>query len=94
MRVKHVDEFSGAVWQMFLLPARVPHSPQRQANSVGLVVERRRLLTETDCLRFSFCLCWDEKTEKYTLFFSAVVGCLEKLLHFRQLKRKNLNENK
>ncbi|XP_031731998.1 3-hydroxyanthranilate 3,4-dioxygenase [Anarrhichthys ocellatus] len=38
--------------QMFLLPARIPHSPQRQANAVGLVVERRRLLTETDCLRY------------------------------------------
>uniref|UniRef100_A0A674N9M0 3-hydroxyanthranilate 3,4-dioxygenase n=1 Tax=Takifugu rubripes TaxID=31033 RepID=A0A674N9M0_TAKRU len=38
--------------EMFLLPARIPHSPQRQANSVGLVVERRRLLTETDCLRY------------------------------------------
>ncbi|XP_013887937.1 3-hydroxyanthranilate 3,4-dioxygenase [Austrofundulus limnaeus] len=38
--------------QMFLLPARTPHSPQRQAHTVGLVVERRRLLTETDCLRY------------------------------------------
>ncbi|XP_054456047.1 3-hydroxyanthranilate 3,4-dioxygenase-like [Anoplopoma fimbria] len=38
--------------EMFLLPARIPHSPQRQANTVGLVVERRRLLTETDCLRY------------------------------------------
>ncbi|CAL8299335.1 unnamed protein product [Merluccius merluccius] len=38
--------------QMFLLPARIPHSPQREANTVGLVVERRRLLTETDCLRY------------------------------------------
>ncbi|XP_037321921.1 3-hydroxyanthranilate 3,4-dioxygenase isoform X2 [Pungitius pungitius] len=38
--------------QMFLLPARIPHSPQRQANTVGLVVERRRLQTETDCLRY------------------------------------------
>uniref|UniRef100_A0A3B3WJC7 3-hydroxyanthranilate 3,4-dioxygenase n=1 Tax=Poecilia mexicana TaxID=48701 RepID=A0A3B3WJC7_9TELE len=38
--------------EMFLLPARIPHSPQRKANTVGLVVERRRLLTETDCLRY------------------------------------------
>ncbi|KAJ8014237.1 hypothetical protein DPEC_G00038170 [Dallia pectoralis] len=38
--------------EMFLLPARVPHSPQRQANTVGLVVERRRLQSETDCLRY------------------------------------------
>uniref|UniRef100_A0A8C9T3K8 3-hydroxyanthranilate 3,4-dioxygenase n=1 Tax=Scleropages formosus TaxID=113540 RepID=A0A8C9T3K8_SCLFO len=38
--------------EMFLLPARIPHSPQRQANTVGLVVERRRLPSELDCLRY------------------------------------------
>ncbi|CAL1577163.1 unnamed protein product [Knipowitschia caucasica] len=38
--------------EMFLLPARIPHSPQRKAGTVGLVVERRRLPTETDCLRY------------------------------------------
>ncbi|XP_032071550.1 3-hydroxyanthranilate 3,4-dioxygenase isoform X2 [Thamnophis elegans] len=38
--------------EMFLLPARIPHSPQRYANSVGLVIERRRLDTETDGLRY------------------------------------------
>lgn len=36
----------------FLLPARVPHSPQRYADTVGLVVERERLLSEMDGLRF------------------------------------------
>ncbi len=29
--------------EIFLLPARVPHSPQRFENSVGLVIERKRL---------------------------------------------------
>ncbi|MGH0189673.1 UNVERIFIED_CONTAM: hypothetical protein FKN15_036002 [Acipenser sinensis] len=37
---------------MFLLPARIPHSPQRQAGTVGLVIERQRLQSETDGLRY------------------------------------------
>lgn len=38
--------------EMFLLPARIPHSPQRQAGTVGLVIERQRLQSETDGLRY------------------------------------------
>ena len=34
--------------EVLLLPPRVPHSPQRFANSVGLVVERKRLPDEFD----------------------------------------------
>ena len=34
--------------EIFLLPARVPHSPQRFENSVGLVIERKRLNGEKD----------------------------------------------
>jgi 3-hydroxyanthranilate 3,4-dioxygenase len=33
---------------IFLLPPRVPHSPQRPANSVGLVIERYRKEGEQD----------------------------------------------
>merc|ERR1712241_1175693 len=38
--------------QVFLLPGRIPHSPQRNENTVGLVIERERLKTETDGLRY------------------------------------------
>src|SRR5262245_51247890 len=34
--------------EIFLLPARVPHSPQRPANTVGLVIERKRETEELD----------------------------------------------
>ncbi len=39
--------------EIFLLPPRIPHSPQRMFVSVGLVVERKRLEHELDgCLWF------------------------------------------
>lgn len=34
--------------EIFLLPPKVPHSPQRKANTVGLVIERYRLNGEKD----------------------------------------------
>jgi 3-hydroxyanthranilate 3,4-dioxygenase len=37
---------------IFLLPARVPHSPQRPANTVGLVVEQPRASKEEQHLRW------------------------------------------
>ncbi len=40
--------------EMFLLPAGIPHSPQRPANTIGLVIERRRQEEERDHLRW-FC---------------------------------------
>ncbi len=40
--------------EMFYLPARVPHSPQRSAGGVGLVIERKRLPHEKDGLLW-FC---------------------------------------
>ena len=47
--------------EVFLLPPDVPHSPQRPAGSVGIVVERRRERDELDgfswyCERCGHCL--------------------------------------
>ena len=36
--------------EVFLLPARVPHSPNRMENSIGLVLERQRREGERDAL--------------------------------------------
>ena len=38
--------------EIFLLPGRTPHSPQRQVDTVGLVIERKRASTEMDVLRY------------------------------------------
>eukprot|EP00056_Hartaetosiga_gracilis_P012134 m.190843 g.190843 ORF g.190843 m.190843 type:complete len:312 (+) comp13643_c1_seq7:89-1024(+) len=38
--------------EVFLLPPRIPHSPQRFKDTVGLVLERHRLKSETDGLRY------------------------------------------
>ncbi|XP_014668904.1 PREDICTED: 3-hydroxyanthranilate 3,4-dioxygenase-like isoform X2 [Priapulus caudatus] len=57
--------------EIFLLPARIPHSPQRFENTVGLVIERMREDgKEDDCLRYytdgnkevlweKWFFCWD-----------------------------------
>lgn len=54
--------------QVFLLPSRVPHSPQRpEAGSLGFVLERRRLQGEVDGLRWytDFDACDRVLWEKY-----------------------------
>jgi 3-hydroxyanthranilate 3,4-dioxygenase len=38
--------------ELYYLPPRVPHSPQRMAGSVGLVIERKRLPGELDALQW------------------------------------------
>lgn len=40
--------------QIFLLPPRIPHNPVRSANSIGMVIERRRDTVENDGLLW-FC---------------------------------------
>ena len=40
--------------EIFLLPPKVPHSPQRPANTVGLVIEKQRAQSEKDGFQW-FC---------------------------------------
>ena len=51
--------------EIFLLPARVPHSPQRPANTVGLVIERKRLEGELDGFQWYCENCGNLLYEEY-----------------------------
>ncbi len=51
--------------ETFLLPPRTPHSPQRMPDSVGLVIERRRLPHEDDGLQWYCENCNAKVYEEY-----------------------------
>lgn len=49
---------------IFLLPPKVPHSPQRPAGSIGLVIERKRLAHENDGFLWICSKCGDKLYEE------------------------------
>lgn len=51
--------------EMFLLPAKVPHSPIRSEGSIGLVVELKRTGNETDGLQWYCDKCNNKLHESY-----------------------------
>lgn len=51
--------------EIFLLPPEVPHSPQRTAGSVGLVIERKRNESHTDGLMWFCQNCNHKLYEEY-----------------------------
>ncbi len=68
--------------EMFLLPPRVPHSPQRPADTVGLVIERYRKPGENDKLMW-FCDNCHEKLHEETFELKDIVGQLKAAIeHF------------
>jgi 3-hydroxyanthranilate 3,4-dioxygenase len=60
---------------ILLLPPKVPHSPQRFAGSVGLVVERKRMPGELDGFLW-FCEKCDHKLYEEYLHVTDIVGQL------------------
>ncbi len=61
--------------EMLLLPPRVPHSPQRFADTVGLVIERKRLDHELDGFLW-FCDNCDHKLYEEYVFVDDIVAQL------------------
>jgi 3-hydroxyanthranilate 3,4-dioxygenase len=51
--------------EIFLLPPRVPHSPQRGPNTVGLVIERKRETKELDGFLWYCENCGNKLYEEY-----------------------------
>ena len=51
--------------EIYYLPPRVPHSPQRMADSIGLVIERKRLAHEMDGLQWYCERCNDKLYEEF-----------------------------
>ena len=67
---------------MFLLPPRIPHSPQRPANTIGLVVERVRKEGELDKLMW-FCEKCNHKLHEATFEMTDIVNQLPPVMnHF------------
>ena len=52
IRPRFLSKYIFCLIQIFLLPGKIPHSPQRKEDTIGLVVERERSKKELDCLRY------------------------------------------
>lgn len=75
-KVRNVEIKEG---EIFLLPPRIPHSPQRGPNTVGLVIERMRKEDELDACIW-FCENCNNELHKATFPLEDIVSQLSKLL--------------
>lgn len=78
---------------MFLLPPRIPHSPQRPANTIGVVIERYRHEGELDKLMW-FCEKCDNKLHEATFEMSDIVNQLPPVMNaFMDSEEKRTCDN-
>ena len=75
-KVKNIEIKEG---EIFLLPPKVPHSPQRGPNTVGLVIERMRKPDETDACMW-FCEKCNTQLHRAEFHLDDIVQHLTKLL--------------
>ena len=61
--------------EILLLPPKVPHSPQRFENTVGLVVERKRIANELDGFQW-YCEDCDHLLYEEFIYVDDIVGQL------------------
>ncbi|HBK84392.1 MAG TPA: 3-hydroxyanthranilate 3,4-dioxygenase [Flavobacterium sp.] len=68
---------------MFLLPAKIPHSPVREKNSIGLVIEKKRIgLNIPDGLLWFCDTCNHKLYEVYFELHNIEVDFLKHFKHF------------
>ncbi len=65
--------------EIFLLPPRIPHSPQRGPNTIGLVIERTRKKDEVDACMW-FCENCTKELHRAEFHLDDIVVQLQKLL--------------
>lgn len=65
--------------EIFLLPPRIPHSPQRGPNTIGLVVEQKRQPGEKDACMW-FCENCNQELHKAEFFLEDIVSQLPVLM--------------
>jgi len=78
---------------IYLLPPKVPHSPQRPANTVGLVIERKRSTGEKDGFQWYCENCGEKLYDEYFKLENIVTQLPPIMERFYQSKENRTCKN-